>query len=68
MELRERITKNPQIMNGVPCIRNLRMPVSTILSMLAEGYDEQKILWEFDELEPEDIKAVLKFVSEINVQ
>jgi uncharacterized protein (DUF433 family) len=64
MELRERITINPGIMNGVPCIRNMRMPVSTILSLLAEGYTEEKILQEFSELEPEDIKAVLKFASD----
>lgn len=64
MKLRERITINPKIMNGVPCIRNLRMPVSTILSMLAEGLDEEKILQEFNELEPEDIKAVLRFASD----
>lgn len=51
-------------MNGVPCIRNLRMPVATILSMLAEGYDEDKIILEFNELEPEDIRAALKFASD----
>ncbi|GMU87103.1 MAG: hypothetical protein AMXMBFR48_23440 [Ignavibacteriales bacterium] len=40
------------------------MPVATILSMLAEGYDEDKIILEFNELEPEDIRAALKFASD----
>lgn len=64
MELLERITIDPRIMNGVPCIRNMRMPVATILSILAEGFDEKYILKEFEDLEPEDIKASLKFASE----
>jgi len=64
MELLERITIDPKIMNGVPCIRNMIMPVATILSMLAEGFDEKHILEEFPDLELNDIKAALKFASE----
>ncbi len=64
MEILERITVDPKIMNGVPCIRNLRMPVATILAMLAEGIQETEILKEFIYLEPADIKAALKFASE----
>ncbi len=64
MELLERITINPKIMNGVPCIRNMRMPVATVLAMLAEGFDEKKIREEFPDLEEEDIRAALKYASE----
>jgi|APEBP8051072266_1049373.scaffolds.fasta_scaffold26994_2 uncharacterized protein (DUF433 family) len=64
MELKDRITLNHRIMGGVPCIRNLRMPISTILALLAEGYDEKKLLEEHEELEPEDIRAVLKYASD----
>jgi uncharacterized protein (DUF433 family) len=64
MELKNRITINPQIMGGVPCVRNMRMPVATILSMLAEGYSEEIILKENPELERDDIRATLKYASE----
>ncbi|MFN4180118.1 MAG: DUF433 domain-containing protein, partial [Armatimonadota bacterium] len=39
-----RITVNPKQMGGVPCIRGLRIPVSTIVSMIAEGMSEEEIL------------------------
>jgi len=64
MELKDRITVNPKVMDGVPCVRNLRMPVATILALLAEGFEAKEIIEEHDELEPEDIKAVLKYASE----
>lgn len=60
----KRITIDPNKMGGVPCIRDLRMPISTIIAMLAEGYDEKCILTEHSELEKEDIKEALKFASE----
>ncbi|OGU64563.1 MAG: hypothetical protein A3J84_09940 [Ignavibacteria bacterium RIFOXYA2_FULL_37_17] len=60
----KRITIDPNKMGGVPCIRDLRMPISTIIAMLAEGYDENYILAEHSELEKEDIKEALKFASE----
>ncbi len=59
----KRITNDPNKMGGVPCIRDLRMPISTIIEMLAEGYDENYILTEHSELEKEDIKEALKFAS-----
>ncbi len=64
METNIRITVDPQRMGGVPCIRNLRMPVATILGMLADGLDEEAILKEHPELEREDIRAVLRYVAE----
>ncbi len=59
-----RITVNPEQMGGVPCIRGLRIPVATILAMLAEGMTEQEILAAYPDLEPEDIKEALRFAAE----
>ncbi|MBI2418818.1 MAG: DUF433 domain-containing protein [Ignavibacteriales bacterium] len=50
-------------MGGVACIRNLRMPVDTILAMLAEGCSEQKIIEEHPELKLEDIRAALSYAT-----
>ena len=59
-----RITIDPEQMGGVPCLRGLRIPVATILAMLAEGMTEQEILAAYHDLEPEDIKEALKFAAE----
>jgi len=59
-----RITIDPEQMGGVPCLRGLRIPVATILAMLAEGMTEQEILAAYPDLEPEDIKEALKFAAE----
>lgn len=61
----KRINIDPNKMGGVPCIRNLRMPVATIIEMLAEGYDPELIIKEHPELEIEDIKESLRFASEL---
>jgi uncharacterized protein (DUF433 family) len=50
-----RITVDPKRMGGVPCIRGLRIPVATVLAMLAEGMAEAEILAAYPDLEPEDI-------------
>jgi len=60
----DRITVDPDQMDGVPCIRGLRIPVTTVLSMLGEGMDENEILEAYPDLEPEDIQQVLQFASE----
>ena len=60
-----RITVNPKKMGGEPCVRNLRMPVATILAMMADGRTVDDILKEHPELEREDINEVLSFASEI---
>ena len=60
----KRITIDPKKMGGVPCIRNLRMPVATIIEMLAEGYTPENIIKEHQELEIEDIYEALRFASE----
>lgn len=60
-DLLKRITINPEICHGKPCIRNLRYPVSVILGYLAGGDTTEDILEEFTDLEEEDIQACLAF-------
>jgi uncharacterized protein (DUF433 family) len=60
----ERITVNPNQMGGVPCIRGLRIPVATVLRMLAGGMTEQEILFDYPDLDVEDIRECLRFAAE----
>ncbi len=55
-----RITVDPEQMGGVPCIRGVRMPVATVLRMLAAGMTEPAILSEYPDLESEDIRESLR--------
>ena len=59
-----RITVNPNQMGGVPCIRGLRMPVATIVGMIADGMAEEEILKAFPDLEQEDIHEALLYAAE----
>ena len=59
-----RITVDPAKMGGEPCIRNLRMPVATIVKMFADGWASEKILKEWPELEEEDLTEALRFAAE----
>lgn len=59
----ERITVNPNQMGGVPCIRGLRIPVATVLRMLAGGMTEQEILAEYPDLQTDDIRECLRFAA-----
>ena len=59
-----RITFNPAQCGGRPCIRGMRIRVSDILAMLAEGVSQDTILRDFPDLEAEDIKACLRFAAE----
>ena len=61
----KRITIDPQKMGGVPCVRDLRMPVSSVLAMLADKKTREDILKEHPELEIEDINEVLLYASEL---
>lgn len=60
----KRITVNSKQMDGVPCIRNLRIPVATVIGMLADGMTEKEILETYPDLEAEDIRAALHFAAE----
>jgi uncharacterized protein (DUF433 family) len=59
-----RITVDPHQMNGVPCIRGLRIPVSTVVDMFAEGIKEEEILRAFPDLELGDISEALRYAAE----
>ncbi len=50
-------------MSGEPCIRNLRIPVATIITMLAQGMNKEKILAYYPDLEEEDINEALHFAA-----
>lgn len=59
-----RITANPDQMGGVPCIRGLRIPVATVVGMVADGLDESEILAAYPDLEAADIREALHFAAE----
>jgi len=59
-----RITVNPRQMGGVPCIRGLRIPVATVVGMMADGMTEEEILKAFPDLEAEDIREALRYAAE----
>lgn len=59
-----RITIDPKRMGGVPIIRNLRIPVATVVDMVADGMSEAEILQASPDLEAPDIKEALRFAAE----
>jgi uncharacterized protein (DUF433 family) len=63
MKLLERITVEPGKCGGRPCIRGMRIRVTDILGMLAEGVPHEEILKDFPYLEPDDIKAALAYAA-----
>jgi len=64
-KLLERITMNPDICHGKPCIRGLRYPVDMILELLSAGMSNEEILADYDDLELEDILAALDFAARL---
>lgn len=60
----DRITIEPDKMGGVACIRGLRIPVATVVAMVAKGMTVEKILADFPDLEAADIQAALRFAAE----
>ncbi len=59
-----RITVNPAQMGGVPCIRGLRIPVATVVGMVADGMTEAEIVRAYPDLEPEDVSEALRYAAE----
>ena len=59
-----RITTDPRIMAGVLCIRGLRIPVATVVGMVADGMSAEEILDAYPDLEREDIVEALRFAAE----
>jgi len=65
-ELLDRISTNPEICNGKPIIRGMRITVSTVLEYLAAGETTKNILEAYPVLEEEDIRACLEFAKSIS--
>lgn len=59
-----RITIDPNQMGGMPCIRGLRIPVATVVGMVAEGMSEAEILQAYPDLSVEDISEALSYAAE----
>ena len=59
-----RITVDPNQMGGLPCIRNLRIPVATVVGMVGEGMAEAEILSAYPDLEVEDVREALLYAAE----
>jgi uncharacterized protein (DUF433 family) len=59
-----RITVDPHQMGGLPCIRSLRIPVSTVVGMVSEGMAETEILTAYPDLEIEDVREALRYAAE----
>lgn len=58
-----RITVDPRQLGGVPCIRRLRIPVATVVGMIADGMLEAEILAAYPDLEPDDLHEALHYAA-----
>jgi uncharacterized protein (DUF433 family) len=59
-----RITVSPDQMDGVPCIRGLRIPVATVIGMVADGMSDAEILAAYPDLEPDEVHEALRYAAE----
>jgi uncharacterized protein (DUF433 family) len=59
----ERITFDPEVMGGRACIRGMRIPVSVIVSQVADGAATAEILADYPDLEPEDGRQALRYAA-----
>ncbi len=59
-----RITVKADQMGGVPCIRGLRIPVASVVGMVAEGMSEPEILAAYPDLQPDDVREALRYAAE----
>ena len=66
MKLIDRITTDPNICHGKPVIRGLRYPVEVILELLSSGMTHQEILEDYEDLEADDILAVLAYATRLS--
>jgi uncharacterized protein (DUF433 family) len=63
MDLLQRITRDPAVMGGRPCIRGVRVTIGTILGLLAAGRTNEEILQAYPYLEADDIRAALSYAA-----
>ena len=59
-----RITVRPEQMGGVPCLRGLRIPVATVVDMVADGLSRHEILEAYPDLEAADVEEALHYAAE----
>jgi uncharacterized protein (DUF433 family) len=59
----DRITSNPDVMGGKPCIRGLRVTVGTVVGLMASGHSKDEILKAYPYLEAEDLQAALAYAA-----
>jgi uncharacterized protein (DUF433 family) len=59
-----RITVRAEQMGGVPCIRGLRIPVATVVGMLADGMSDPEVLAAYPDLEVEDVREAMRYAAE----
>lgn len=60
----DRITTDPDVLGGTPCIRGLRVPVATVVGMVADGMSVDEIVADLPYLEPEDVTEALRYAAE----
>lgn len=65
-DLLSRITIDPQIVHGKPCIRGLRYPVELVLDLLSGGMTNAEILADYPDLEPDDLLACLAYAAKLS--
>ncbi|HEV3005601.1 MAG TPA: DUF433 domain-containing protein [Pirellulales bacterium] len=63
--LLSRITIDPAMCHGKPCVRGLRYPVETLLELLSSGMTHEEILDDYEDLEPDDLLAALAFAARL---
>lgn len=65
-EMLERISSDPDILHGKPCIRGTRIPVYLIVSLIAEGENVESIIKDYPSLSPEDIRSALLYAAKLS--
>ncbi len=66
MDVSDRITINPELCHGKPCIRGLRYPVENLLELMAGGMSIEEILGDYADLERDDILAALSYAARLS--
>jgi uncharacterized protein (DUF433 family) len=64
-EIFERISSDPDICHGKPCIRGTRIPVYLLVSLVAEGEDPETIISDYPSVTQDDIKAAVKYAAKL---
>ena len=65
-ELLKRVTIDPAVCHGKPCIRGLRYPVPMLLELMSSGMTEQEILSDYQDLERDDLLAALAYAARLS--